>query len=142
MLLENSRKVEKKMKKIISLVVFLCIACACLVSCGASMDDYIDNLGASYVCEKLDAEDMAELAEDFGFKLEDFDVVAITDAYSEELSAEVFIIECGSDSDAEELKTALTSYLERVSKYGVIDTVDGAFYIIGNEAAVNAAIGE
>lgn len=128
------------MKKIISLVLLLCIACACLVSCGASSEDFIENLGAGYESEKLDAEGIAELEEEFGIKAEDYSIVEITAARNDD--NEIYIIECGSEDDAANLRAQMADYVAKYSKYGVTDALDGEFYIIGNKEAVDAAIGK
>ena len=133
------------MKKLIVMLLALCI-CLGLCAC-ASMDKFEENLGSKYKIEKLDDDDLEDYAELLDLDVDDYNVIDAMEATHKKSGIGVMILECGSASDAEELAEdgevmveLLESYYS--SKYSFDSVAEGRFVLIGEEDAIEDALGK
>ena len=126
------------MKKIISLMLVLCMSALCFISCG-SIESYEKKLDrAGYDVEVLDNEDVEEFASMLGLKSEDYKIKSALSAESEDEKENVVIFEC----DSKDTATKFAEDISKVLKYIPGDTKaesDGAFVLIGTEEAIKDA---
>lgn len=134
------------MKKIVSIVLLLCVLCACLVSCGPTMEDFIKNFDVGYKIERYDSEKINDFADGYDLNAYDYGITAITKATSTGKGSHyAYIIECGSEDDAIHLNIDISDFVELYNKYysfNVVSVVENEYVLIGAEDIVRIALGE
>lgn len=134
------------MKKIIAIALLICVACVCLVSCGASMEDYQENLTKNEFHMDFLEPDEFETAfpKKWNFNIADYGIVNVLRAHKlyfveGKPAEEVTVVECGSSDDAEKLAEDIMQSDKKDNEYEYVVEQDGCFVLFGNEKGIESA---
>ena len=132
------------MKKVALVTLLLCVCVIFLTAC-TSLSTYLDRLGPIFSKEDFGEDDVLEYAERFELNEKAYGFIEGVKITNNETFEKAVLIACTSEAKAENLVADLTPHLDELSADNgdtVIAVNEGRFVFVGNEGAINAALGK
>ena len=133
------------MKKVLAIILVLCM-CISLCAC-VSMDKFEKNLEDDYKISKMRDSDLETYEKLLDLDADDYDLETVKTATHKKSGIGVYIFECGSAAKAKQLAEDaedMVDILESTyaSKYSFDMVVKGRFVLVGEEDAIEDALGK